>query len=725
MKRKMFFLVLLLSIITESGNLHGQSQSQNNFMKYWYYRFRFKNNFVVIGDCQGCSMPAPERHYGGRNSGLMYWGDGMENVGDYMIMLVTEYKQLKDNNQPVDKVLEEIYYVLLNIERNDLTADSLYTGRYNSNGFFLRDIVPPHFVDQNIGSPSVPNPIYSSLNKHVNDGLIWSYNTQPIGSCHSDFSRSVDLNDPNPNGDVPPATGIETVAEMSQDHAIRILGGLGAIKKYVTSSNTYLFRGIYSGYTLPLPSVPMTLKDKAQDITGRIISYISSHWYSAADQTQWWTIRNPRIVHLPDGDVCYPVHLGGEAQAYAKALVSTAHQITGTEYNDGYTNNAGQALWTVTQNTYYGDNNEPLTEMCMASSPTSLYVINPVNPLTMLGIRAYWYDYRWIALYAKFMWGYPLSGVYNSVESDVLDKAPCEGPYNYVNDNNPNEMHTDPPFQGPSYIDAPANKDGHGKPVAEYPGLDYMVYYGLYASSYPSYSPGFFDMIDRSITYDFPKASVPLPIGSDLDPYTVLSFSTIKATNHIQSGGTDATIGHVTYRAGEEVALLPGFVVEDGAVFNAYIQPIDICAHNYRSDESEDDDFNNQIALTEEQNMDPEDNDGGVTYDFGNDTLIYSDSIVSRRYYQYSSPRISTQLNLFPNPVVNHKDVTVTYSAPADAVLHYSLFDFTGKEITRADVKVVKGADAFKIETTHLASGVYILSVETIYETKKIKLVVE
>jgi len=32
--------------------------AQENMNKYWYYRFRLLNDFMLVGDCQGCSLPA-------------------------------------------------------------------------------------------------------------------------------------------------------------------------------------------------------------------------------------------------------------------------------------------------------------------------------------------------------------------------------------------------------------------------------------------------------------------------------------------------------------------------------------------------------------------------------------------------------------------------------------------------------------------------------------------
>jgi len=54
-------LLNLLFIVCQS--LVFAQTSEKNSEKYWYYRFRLINNFTLVGDCQGCSLPVTERNY--------------------------------------------------------------------------------------------------------------------------------------------------------------------------------------------------------------------------------------------------------------------------------------------------------------------------------------------------------------------------------------------------------------------------------------------------------------------------------------------------------------------------------------------------------------------------------------------------------------------------------------------------------------------------------------
>jgi len=71
-RNKMRNLIVFILVLT-SFRSYSQSSVQN-LKKYWYYRQRLVNDFVLVGDCQGCSLPASERALLGGNS--MKWGDG-------------------------------------------------------------------------------------------------------------------------------------------------------------------------------------------------------------------------------------------------------------------------------------------------------------------------------------------------------------------------------------------------------------------------------------------------------------------------------------------------------------------------------------------------------------------------------------------------------------------------------------------------------------------------
>jgi len=115
--KKIIYALLFVFIITD---IYAQDiiHEYQNLQKYWYYRFRLKNDFMLVGDCQGCSMPANTRNKGLQNN--LYWSDGgASDLGWYIGILATEYKLLSDAGEPTDTTVMELYYALEAFNRID------------------------------------------------------------------------------------------------------------------------------------------------------------------------------------------------------------------------------------------------------------------------------------------------------------------------------------------------------------------------------------------------------------------------------------------------------------------------------------------------------------------------------------------------------------------------------------------------------------------------------
>ena len=69
---KYFSFILLFSVCcsTAFAQLTYQ-QAVNAQRKYWYYRYRLLNDFLLEGDCQGCSIPAAERYITNKKYNLL------------------------------------------------------------------------------------------------------------------------------------------------------------------------------------------------------------------------------------------------------------------------------------------------------------------------------------------------------------------------------------------------------------------------------------------------------------------------------------------------------------------------------------------------------------------------------------------------------------------------------------------------------------------------------
>jgi len=120
-------------------------QAQDITAKYWSYRKRLWDGFVVTGTGPGRSICAAQsiKLKDGRRG--LYFGDVITYHGWYISALATEYALLKRSGAPADITLQELCYALQAVERLDLLAETLYAdtsgqyGRPALNGFFVRD----------------------------------------------------------------------------------------------------------------------------------------------------------------------------------------------------------------------------------------------------------------------------------------------------------------------------------------------------------------------------------------------------------------------------------------------------------------------------------------------------------------------------------------------------------------------------------------------------------
>jgi hypothetical protein len=161
MKKYLFIITLCLLAI------HSLSQQPTDPLqaKYWYYRYRLTNDFMVKGsnnDCRtasGYSIPASQiavtnidRETKEKSYTNIQWGDATSSLGFYMGVLATEFRLLANNHQPVDAVLDELRGAMLAYERLDKSEERLYSPDHADstvNGFFGRDDVSDHFFTDN------------------------------------------------------------------------------------------------------------------------------------------------------------------------------------------------------------------------------------------------------------------------------------------------------------------------------------------------------------------------------------------------------------------------------------------------------------------------------------------------------------------------------------------------------------------------------------------------
>ena len=172
MKKNNFFLLLLL--LCYSLNVYSQGAS-TNVEKYWRFRERLKN-FLVTGNCFGCSVPAKDRTL----NDVIEWSDATIHMGYYIGMLATENKvlQLYDQQQwALQQNVKDLFYALEAMNRLDRWAEYRWEEyefgiNHNGqpppmsdlNGFFIRDDIPKNelFFNQLLNGKTVRELLNSS-----------------------------------------------------------------------------------------------------------------------------------------------------------------------------------------------------------------------------------------------------------------------------------------------------------------------------------------------------------------------------------------------------------------------------------------------------------------------------------------------------------------------------------------------------------------------------------
>ena len=95
MKKFIFFLIVI------NINTAFCQSPQQNLEKYWYYRERLRENFIVISqniEDEGVNIPAGDI-YDEEDKEYVSWSDGNSIMSHYLSLLSTELWLLKNNGQ--------------------------------------------------------------------------------------------------------------------------------------------------------------------------------------------------------------------------------------------------------------------------------------------------------------------------------------------------------------------------------------------------------------------------------------------------------------------------------------------------------------------------------------------------------------------------------------------------------------------------------------------------
>jgi hypothetical protein len=574
-------LLLLLCGLVPASDLPAQD-IRTNMEKYWLYRARLWDRFIVLGTGQGMGIPAAlyddayndnSTHGSLAHMKVLAWSDATALLGYYIAMLATEYAVLDAVGDPTAKTEEELYYALNALWRLDASSGLYSYDRleYSSGACYGPSGPVPGPMDAiNYNDPAVLDGFF------IRDDV-------PV-----DFANQFTYYDTITSDLTAPLSRTCRGKEMSQDQVTALLLGLMCVKSFVEPTVTW--NGV--------PLVDFAVTEGLR---------ILDHCKGNGD----WVIRNPHISGNP------PVKRGPNGVGFPPALSYIGFRLSDDSIR--LTNAADFAqnpIWQALQYPYYliGETkyiNETMISNLAATGdswgfcpnvyihPTIQYAScavtasaastsNTRRGLDRYVLRAKEAQYLIHHLIFDSDW----SAADNISEQSILamlDTAPCEGPSSPEPNSGIYGWTTENRFWVPRIVGA-ANKDVmiYGKDKSEgqiYSGIDYMLLHNLYFLW--RFKNGFGDaiqfpyenLLDANVSRPWPIQIMGISNGSQQSPIIIRTIENITSTSEVRvlggSGPLNARTGDVTFRAGNQIDLKPGFSVALGAEFHAFIQPME------------------------------------------------------------------------------------------------------------------------------------------------------
>jgi hypothetical protein len=475
--------VILLTVFTPETSFSQMPNMNGWHAKYWFYRWRLRNDFMVMGEGPGQSLVAESRNL--TRGQFMKWADATIMHGYYLTMLAIEHKILEDKGRTEDlkNNERELYYAIKAFERLDYVSETFYSSEpgfdeafrvgdatlpADVNGYFFRDDVPPTFLNTNQFPDLTPNftsNYYSLTNKKT--GIDYG----PMNYSQSDYSglwgitsqgdgnSAPDLNDPQhpivnyrkgtdeagSDGDKPYGFG-----EASQDQIIRLLLGFFTIVKSIPDVTYQIDKnndGIMDEF--------MNFHDEAQrhstNMIGRLAGQFSGtlhvpvnsnwpvlYWSQGIPGSPTWTLINPREKPADVGFVLYQYMI--PMQIVSDPLFTNNNDIglgsssyaTIMSYNP-----IAQALWNSGINGYDDNVNVKMALILNTISnsgsgliPVPRFIANKSADAHIDGLYVPLYDYLWgwdpntENDEERKQHGYDYANL-------MLEAAPCVGPHNF------------------------------------------------------------------------------------------------------------------------------------------------------------------------------------------------------------------------------------------------------------------------------------------------------
>jgi hypothetical protein len=581
---KKYIVIIGFILLGSIGLVKGQI-TQADMDRYWRYRDRLVTKFMSMGmgnspsdpnqNVLGQSLPADIRNLS--NGTTLSWGDEGRTMGYYIGTLALEYRLLKDNNQPTNETVMELFYALHALYRLDSIGYQIYSvsnsfpllASVNSNsplfpgkGFMIQDDVPPEFIslpngifphpgffqnglnaDLQLAEPSFTTEpsYYPNGGSEYGNGLVG-----PVSSISSSFSNLI--TDQNVFED-----------NYSQDNYFTTLLGLSLAANILDDNITCFID--QNGYTQNIQQYTYNtsgglyyddLKTMARDIGRQICNYLYNGNQYALNYPG-----NYGSLPAPDG---YPIY-------FSKPIAELSSNIFGQNLNYPGSiewNNFNYNDWLGFTTGYTWGNIEFCCELAAMSNDGGEYgggngmkmIQDFGNHGAITTVLGGYFDanqYGWDLFYGavnRSLYQLNVGEVDICGMQNIIQSAPFWGPFCHQNASNAgNGVDYSPNGWGDDrrFIDQPAEQD-NGKDFRDlndydngfqgnYNGLDYMMFFNLYCYMCELYHQQYTTYINDRGFFPF-YGSCDFSGIPNIYPYTC--FSTV---TNVFEGTTTTTYG--------------------------------------------------------------------------------------------------------------------------------------------------------------------------------------
>ncbi|MBN2728906.1 MAG: T9SS type A sorting domain-containing protein [Bacteroidales bacterium] len=667
------------------------AQFQYNKEKYWIYKERLKNYMITTEDIseKGFDIPGRSRTLDDQ----VMWSDEAWMISYYIATLAMEYdllikSGLSSSSPEVMQTKKELFFAINAINRLDWEAEQSWscsscTGTgycpNNINGFMIRDDVPKVFA----------------LEQAYIDKLNESWVPIPEGKRVKCINSSYE-------------EYIKKGSEMSQDHLAPLLMGFAFVKRFLPPSENWQ-NSIFSDGTYSTTS----FVEEVQLITKRIIDYLVAHdwtyWNSCMDRCVYGTCNSKDIYACFSptnrdcgSDLCNEG--GALAFRHAIGFAASSFYITqGSSYSTlGYLT---QALTVISYNIKWTSsitlftNLYPLVLAAVGGYGAMTFNWFPpsfspesdaelMERLVNKGISNHW---EFLPLMYNILhntnYNNPISLQYYLC---LLDAAPCRGNDTGVPSTEWNASDRIGGDRDDPYSDS-------------FSRLDYMFYFNLIAEAFYSTSYDFSPIpIDQLALYNIHKENI-----TEYDKKNFMAANEITAMNYNVKTDPAEGQGRVTFVAGEEIVLMDGFQVEEGADFHGYI-----------------DNSVNYMACIDPTTTDCSYILDNIAQNINLKNMSNRDSINNAEIAKYMSNIENNtmgitsvvSLNIYPNPNNGH------------FTLETNINQYTVNIVTASGINVYSNhfdESVIEIDLSFLSKGIYICSVGSEFGNKSLKLVIQ